>query len=145
MSDSDELFDKADALLGRYRGEQRDPGGEPDYPVLTEIVDPAPGERPAQPPDSRLNEEPSASAGLTDEQLRDLELRILEQLEMALQPLVEATFAQAFSEQFEQQLRWMLHQLTEQAKADVEGQLRERLSEAVRLSFESLNARGEPD
>ena len=151
MSDSRELFDKADALLGRYRGE-RDPGAEPDYPVLTEIVEPAqqPSAQPAatEPADAALSVEPAAAAGstrLADEQLRAIELRVLEQLEPALQPLVEAAFRQALSEQFEQQLRWMLQEFTEQAKADVEAQLRERLSEAVRLSIEGIRASGKPD
>jgi hypothetical protein len=150
MSDSRELFEKAEALLGRYRGEPEperaapgDPASEADYPVLTEIIEP--GQGPAfatsEPADAALCEEPPAAASaLTGEQLREIELRVLERIEMALQPLVEAAFRQALSEQFEEQLRWMLHEFSEQAKADVEAQLRERLSEAVHLSMESLRA-----
>jgi hypothetical protein len=147
MSEPRELFDKADALLGRYRGEAK-PGLEPDYPVLTEVVEPLQGSGP--PPaeaEAAFPREPAAPlrAQLTEGQLDAIEAQVVGQLQAWLPELVDAVFREAYAAQIEERLRRALHELAEQARADVERQLRERLSKALHRSIESLRERGETD
>jgi cytochrome P450 len=146
MSDSPDLFGKADALLGRYRGEAR---ADPDYPVLTEVVEsPAPSGSvsPEQgPATSPPLDEPAVAETrrLTDVQLAELQSRMFERLAPSIGALVDAAFAEAWQEKMEEQLRRALQELTIQVKAELEAQLREQLADAIRNGVASLREPGE--
>lgn len=147
MSDRHGLFEKADALLGRYRGETRT---DPDYPVLTEVVEPVTPHEPA-PPEQHSPALPPQDdhsfaevGGLTEQQLAELESRMFEQLEPSIGALVDAAFAEAFQERLEERLRQSLHELMSQVKTEVETQLREQLADAIRSGVASLREPREP-
>jgi hypothetical protein len=85
MSDPEDIVDKADAFLGRYR-----PGAE--VPLLTDVVDPAGATRPQGAPPKPAHEP------LSDEQLRALEREITQRVLEAIQPALSA-----LSEQYKTQ------------------------------------------
>lgn len=123
MSDSSDLFDKADALLGRYRGEAR-AAAETDFPVLTEVIEtlPAPVVTEAA---------PSLPQGArSDGDLDLLQAQLLEQLQQGLESLIVPAF-EAERSRLEDQLSAAVRESIAQARTDIEARLRERLEQAV--------------
>jgi hypothetical protein len=124
MSDSRDLFEKADALLGRYRGENRP---DADFPVLTEVVEvlPAPGEGTRD------------RARMGEQQVEQLRARLLEKLQPDIEALVSSAL-EAARPAVEEQLRVAASALLAQAESDVRARVREIVDQAVRETLERL-------
>jgi hypothetical protein len=121
MSDPEDIVDKADAFLGRYR-----PAAAGDVPVLTDVVDgpgasPAAGERPIPAP---------APARLSEAQLRDLERQVTQRVIEAIQPALSALLEQARGA------------LTEQYRAQAETIVREAVAKALEQEIRRLRPPG---
>ncbi len=88
MTEGNELLNKADALLAKYRSTP-----VPDFPVLTDVVD-LPAETSADPTESitNLTEPPDVNGRDKDAELeleiRNLEARLRSQLLLAIEPYV---------------------------------------------------------
>ena len=130
---SDDLFQKADALLGRYRGDARP---EPDFPVLTEVVEtlPAPAAQ-TSPGAPATPMEPPLYPGEAD--LEAMRARLLERLQPDIEALVSAA-VEAGRVQLEDQMRLAVHQSLADAEAEIQERLRERLEAALREAFGTL-------
>lgn len=126
MSESGDLLDKADALLGRYRGGVK-PAVETDFPVLTEIV----GESGRDVGISGMEEviaPPTQRPGSVDDISED---RILREVMLALAPRIESVLGDSMKERLEEHVRSMLQTLSDQLRLDIETLVRIAVSRAI--------------
>ena len=128
VSDSRDLIDKTDALLGRYRGNIKS-NPESDFPVLTDIYSPRP-----------LATENSASGvtGTSDIQaanyLDSREVRedlLVDEVLRLLAPHIDAALGDPLRERLDEHLRRALSALTGQVRIDIETLVRVAVSQAV--------------
>lgn len=131
MSDSSDLLKKADALLGRYRGGHKDVG-EPDFPVLTDVVE-EPGADPGKlfPPLPSLDPISAPFAAITEAELREVERRIIEQIHRSIDPYIENFLKELLRERLDEYLGRALLMLTEQIRAEFGATVREAVVQAV--------------
>jgi hypothetical protein len=127
MNESDDLLEKADAFLKRYR-----PSGTPareDVPVLTEVIadtdakpaPPSPGApTPGNPAKAELNE---------------LEQRLRQNILTALSAQIASSLEEALRLRLEEHLQRKLADLSTQIKADLEVQVRDAVKRAVDLEI----------
>ena len=123
MSESDDLLDKADAFLKRYR-----PSGTPareDVPVLTEVI--ADTDAKAAPPSS---DGPTAGNPAKAE-LNDLEQRLRQSILNALSAQIASSLEEALRLRLEDHLQRKLADLSTQIKADLELRVRDAVKRAV--------------
>ena len=123
MSESDDLLDKADAFLKRYR-----PSGTPareDVPVLTEVIVDTDA-IPAPPP----SDGPTAGSPAKAE-LNDLEQRLRQSILNALSAQIASSLEEALRLRLEDHFQRKLADLSAQIKADLEKQIRDTVKRAV--------------
>jgi hypothetical protein len=125
---TDDLFHKADALVGRYRGETKP---EPDFPTLTEVVETLPT------PPAAVAPPEGPPAPVDEAALEAVRVRLLERLQPEVERLLSAAI-EGGRTQLEDQLRVALHQLLSEAETDIQQQLRDRLDAAVTEAVEIL-------
>jgi exonuclease VII large subunit len=129
MSEDDprDLFEKADALLGRYRGEGRI---EPDFPTLTEVVEVPAAAAPAEAAPSL-----PPAATRQDEAIENLQAEITRSVHAQLDQAVAAAM-----ETVSERLRAELEALLGSAEADARTALAEKIDQAVRIAIERYRA-----
>jgi hypothetical protein len=130
VSDSGDLVKKTDTLLARYRGRGKAP--EPDFPVLTEVVDSG-GPEPEPPP--------SGDVPPPEMQDADKEAHAAEQLRLYLQAELTAKLKQALHEGTEERMRAAL----EQIKVDLDARLEAAVADAVARAVEDLLKASRPE
>ncbi len=123
MSESDDLLEKADAFLKRYR-----PSGTPardDVPVLTEVI----AEAAAKPaPSSTV---PPAPGGATQAELNELEQRLKQSILDAIGPYIGSSLEEPLRVQLEAHLQRTFAALSAQVKTEIETLIREAAKQAV--------------
>jgi hypothetical protein len=127
MSESDDLLEKADAFLKRYR-----PSGTPareDVPVLTEVVAETDA-KPAPP----LSGAP-APGNPAKAELNELEQRLRQSILNALSAQIASSLEEALRLRLEEHLQRKLADLSTQIKADLEAQIRDAVKRAVDLEI----------
>ena len=127
MSDSRDLIDKTDALLGRYRGNTKS-NPEDDFPVLTDIFDQR--RLPVSPPGGSDGENGIAAANHLDSRELDETLLVDEVLRL-LAPHIEEALGDPLQERLDESLRRALAALTGQVRIDIEKLVRVAVSQAV--------------
>ena len=144
MAEGDELLDKADALLAKYREGA-------DFPILTDVVD-LPAEAgdaaplPANPlpPPSAL---PGKSASL-DAELRALEEDLRRDILLSIQPYLEAHLAEPMELRIQMQLESALARIASEVisavRMDVSDLVRKAIAEAVERELSALRSRLSP-
>jgi hypothetical protein len=126
MSESDDLLDKADAFLKRYR-----PSGtlaREDIPVLTEVIADT---------DAKLTPGSPAKA-----ELNELEQRLRQSILNALSTQIASSLEEPLRVRLEEHLQRKLTDLSTQIKAELEMQIRDTVKRAVDL--EIARRRGPP-
>jgi len=137
VSDSRELLEKADALLGRYR---QNGGGDSDIPVLTEIVEysvlrhEARTERPAAQVEADVGRPGALHPSPDDLERLEMEIsrRVLASLRAELASALEEPLRVTLEDHFHRALTALASQLT----LDIETLLREAVVRAVRIELE---------
>jgi hypothetical protein len=127
MSESDDLLEKADAFLKRYR-----PSGAPareDVPVLTEVIADADA-KPAPPSSGAPTPGNPAWA-----ELNELEQRLRQSIFNALSAQIASSLEEALRVRLEEHLQRKLADLSTQIKADLEVQVRDAVKRAVDLEI----------
>jgi hypothetical protein len=127
MSESDDLLDKADAFLKRYR-----PSGTPareDVPVLTEVIADTDA-RPASPSPGASTPGNPAKA-----ELNELEQRLRQSILTALSAQIASSLEEALRVRLEEHLQRKLADLSTQIKAELEMQIRDAVKRAVDLEI----------
>lgn len=137
MSDSRELLEKADALLGRYR---QGAAGDPDIPVLTEVVEFPVLQREVQPeaqavPVESARGRPSAARAAPGD-LDRLEIEIRTRVLGALRAEIASVLEEPLRVRLEDHFRRALTTLTGQLKLDIEALLDEAVDRAVKAELE---------
>lgn len=126
MSDSNDLLDKTDALLGRYRGGASH-AVDGDFPVLTEIVS-AQGIDPDDHATTDFTESPTPevlpAASVPDDHL-------LQEVMRVLAPRIDEILGEPLKERLEDHLRSALQPLAGQVRIDIEAMVRIAVSRAV--------------
>lgn len=127
MSESDDLLEKADAFLKRYRSSAT-PGRE-DVPVLTEVV-----------ADTNARTPPASSSATTagnstKAELDELEQRLRQSILNALSAQIASSLEEALRVRLEEHLQRKLADLSTQIKADLEVQIRDAVKRAVDLEI----------
>ena len=127
MSDSRDLIDKTDALLGRYRGNTKS-NPEGDFPVLTDIVDQR--QLPISPPEGSTGKNGISTANHIDS--RELhEAWLVDEVLRLLAPHIEEALGDPLRERLDECLRTALAALTGQVRIDIEKLVRVAVSQAV--------------
>ena len=136
MSDSRDLIDKTDALLGRYRGAQKSIA-ETDFPVLTEVFEvavpaaaPAPASTPAPAPTAPMTAVARPPLQ-TAEPPQFREDQLVEEVLRRLAPHIDEALGTPLKERLDEHLRRALTALTGQVRIDIETLVRVAVSEAV--------------
>ena len=127
MSESDDLLEKADAFLKRYR-----PSGtsaRDDVPVLTEIIAEA-ATKPAP-----LSSGPSAPGGATQAELKELEQKLKQSILDTIGPYIASSLEEPLRIRLEAHLQRTFADLSAQVKADLEALIREAAKRAVELEI----------
>jgi len=127
MSESDDLLEKADAFLKRYR-----PSGtsvRDDVPVLTEIIT----EADAKPAPSTSG--PPAPGGTTKTELNELEQKLKQSILDAIGPYIANTLEETLRVRLEAHLQHKITDLSAQVKADLETLIRDATKRAVELEI----------
>lgn len=127
MSESDDLLEKADAFLKRYR-----PSGTPareDVPVLTEVIADTDA-TPAMPSSGAPTPGNPAKA-----ELNELEQRLRQSILNALSAQIASSLEEALRLRLEEHLQRKLADLSTQIKADLEVQVRDAVKRAVDLEI----------
>ena len=127
MSESDDLLEKADAFLKRYR-----PSGTPareDVPVLTEVIGDT-DTKPAPPSSGAPALGSSAKA-----ELNELEQRLRQSILNALNAQIASSLEEALRVRLEDHLQRKLADLSTQIRAEVETQIRDAVKRAVDLEI----------
>ena len=127
MSDSRDLIDKTDALLGRYRGNTKS-NPESDFPVLTDIFDQR--QLPISPPEGSTSKSGISTANHIDS--RELhEAWLVDEVLRLLAPHIEEALGDPLRERLDEYLRTALAALTGQVRIDIEKLVRVAVSQAV--------------
>jgi hypothetical protein len=127
MSESDDLLEKADAFLKRYRA-SGGPGRE-EVPVLTEVV--ADTDAKAGPPSSGG----PTSGNPAKAESNELEQRLRQSILNALSAQIASSLEEALRIRLEDHLQRKLADLSTQIKADLEVQVRDAVKRAVDLEI----------
>ena len=135
MSDSRDLIDKTDALLGRYRGNSKS-NPESDFPVLTDIY--SQGQIPGSPPQGSASSVPGTggipTANLSDS--RELrEAMLVDEVLRLLAPHIDEALGDPLRERLDEHLRRALAALTGQVRIDIEALVKAAVSQAVDRAF----------
>jgi len=135
VSDSRDLIDKTDALLGRYRGNSKS-NPESDFPVLTDIY--KQGQLPGSPPQGSASGVPGKgcipTANLSDS--RELrEAMLVDEILRLLAPHIDEALGDPLRERLDEHLRRALAALTGQVRIDIEALVRVAVSQAVNRAF----------
>jgi len=136
VSDSRELLEKADALLGRYR---QGAAGDPDIPVLTEVVEfpvlqrEVPPEASAVPVESDLGSPSAARPAPGDLDLLEIEIRT--RVLGALRAEIASVLEEPLRVRLEDHFRLALTTLTGQLKLDIEALLVKAVDRAVKTEL----------
>ncbi len=126
MSESDDLLEKADAFLKRYR-----PSGTPareDVPVLTEVI-------PDTDKTAPLSSGAPAPGNPAKAELNELEQRLRQSILDALGPQFASSLEEPLRVRIEEHLQSKLAELSTQIKADLEKQIRDAVKRAVDLEI----------
>jgi hypothetical protein len=127
VSDSRDLIDKTDALLGRYRGNTR-AIPESDFPLLTDVYDQS--QLPISPPEGFAEKGGiPASTGIDPRELREAVL--VDEILRLLAPHIEEALGDPLRDRLDECLRRALAALTEQVRIDIETLVRDAVSQAV--------------
>jgi hypothetical protein len=126
VNDSDDLLDKTDALLGRYRGGSNH-APDADFPVLTEIVA-APGIEATGFPVMEVMPPQAPKIPAAGNWQDD---HLLQEVMRALEPRIEEILGDPLKERLEDHLRPLLDTLTSQIRIDIETLVRIAVSRAV--------------
>jgi hypothetical protein len=137
MSESEDLFDKADALLGRYRGE---PGkaSEADFPILTEIV-----ESPtiaAEAPAGKTMDALPHRAGISEEAAHEISRHLVETLRQSIDEALEASFGTAAMQHLQQEIGRVVQQVLTDAGARAASRIQEDIEVAVGQALTEMKA-----
>jgi hypothetical protein len=127
MSESDDLLEKADAFLKRYR-----PSGTPareDVPVLTEVI----ADTDARP--ASLSSGASTPGNPAKAELNELEQRLRQSILAALSAQIASSLEEALRVRLEEHLQRKLADLSTQIKAELEMQIRDAAKRAVDLEI----------
>jgi hypothetical protein len=127
MSESDDLLEKADAFLKRYR-----PSATPDrdgVPVLTEVIaDSGPKPAPSSSGPPAPSPEPRA-------ELSELEKRLTQSILDGIGPHVSALIEEPLRVRLEAHFQRKLADLGAQVKADLEAQIRDTVKRAIEIEI----------
>ena len=126
MSESDDLLEKADAFLKRYR-----PSAAPDrddVPVLTEVIvnadaEPAPSSTPPTPD------------GVAKADLNELEQKLKQSILDAIGPHIVSSIEESLRVRLEAHLQHKLADLSAQVKTDLETLIRDTVKRAIELEI----------
>jgi len=127
MSESDDLLEKADAFLKRYR-----PSGtsaRDDVPVLTEVI----AEADAKPAPSTSS--PPAPGGATKAELNELEQKLKQSILDAIGPYIANSLEEMLRVRLEAHLQQKITDLSARVKADLEALIRDATKRAVELEI----------
>jgi len=127
MSESDDLLEKADAFLKRYR-----PSGtsaRDDVPVLTEVIAEA-AAKPAPP-----SAGPPDPGGATKTELNELEQKLKQSILDAIGPYIANSLEEPIRVRLEAYLQRAFADLSAQVKADIEALIRDAAKRAVELEI----------
>ena len=127
MSESDDLLEKADAFLKRYR-----PSGtsaRDDVPVLTEVIAEA-AAKPAPP-----SSDPSDPGGATKAELNELERKLKQSILDAIGPYIANSLEETLRVRLEAHLQHKIADLSAQVKTDLEALIRDATKRAVELEI----------
>ena len=137
MSDSRELLDKANALLGRYR---QNAAGDPDIPVLTEVVEFPVSRRDVRTdsPAVPVEKEPGRPSVLhpSGGDLERLELEISRRVLASLREEIASVLDEPLRARLDDHIRRALAAITGQLTLDIETLLHEAVDRAVRAELE---------
>lgn len=125
MSKSDDLLEKADAFLRRYR-----PSGttaRDDVPVLTEVI----AEADAKPAPSPSG----APASVGTAELNELEQKLRQSILDAVGPYIANSLEEPLRVRLEAHLQHKIADLSAQVKADIEVLIRDAVKRAVELEI----------
>ncbi len=138
MSDSDRLFQKADALLGRYRGDIR-PTPQPDYPILTEVVEKL-ADSPSEPAKRALQ------TAYSETDLQTLEASVMERVIRTLPALLaEISTQPQQAARIRELLDHALRDLAEASRSTLQARVAALVSEAVQAAITELRESKEAD
>ena len=127
MSESDDLLEKADAFLKRYR-----PSGtsaREDVPVLTEVIAEA-AAKPALPSSG-----PPDPGGATKAELNELEQKLKQSILEAIGPYITNSLEETLRVRLEAHLQHKIADLSARVKADLEAMIRDATKRAVELEI----------
>ena len=127
MSKSDDLLEKADAFLKRYRPSSTSPRDE--VPVLTEVI----AEADAKSAPSASS--PPAAGGATKAELNELEQKLKQSVLDAIGPYIANSLEEALRVRLEAHLQHKITDLSAQVKADLEALIRDATKRAVELEI----------
>ncbi len=128
MSERDEVLKKADALLGRYgRGARK---AEDEFPVLTEVVD--------EPPTADAAARPVGSPDKVHEGRRQLEERILREVERAVSEQLGDVLGEPLRERLQASLQRALDAAAEQIRNDMESMVHAAVEQAIKRLRDEL-------
>jgi hypothetical protein len=127
MSESDDLLEKADAFLKRYRPSVT-PARE-DVPVLTEVI----ADTDAKPAPSSSGVPAPGDPAKAD--LNELEQRLRQSILTALSTQIAGSLEEPLRERLEEHLQRKLAELSTQIRADLEKQIRDAVKRAVDLEI----------
>jgi hypothetical protein len=133
MSDSSEVLKKADALLGRY-GRGTRAAAEPDFPVLTEIVEPGRAITSAEP------QVPGTAEPSPDDR-SELASRIAEELRTAIAVGLADTLGEPLRERLEAYLHAAVEAVSGQIQHDLEDMVQDAVAEAVERVLQGMQER----
>lgn len=138
VSDENDILQKADALLRR-----RASYSEPDFPVLTEVVE-SPQAAPPSAPGNSSENSADLSRGVTPNDILELERRILETmlptLEVQLEELIRSTLLPHFSETLERALDLAYKEVSGATANQAAEQLSEAVKAAIRAELSKLRS-----
>jgi len=138
VSDENDILQKADALLRR-----RASCSEPDFPVLTEVVE-SPQAVPPSAPGNSSEKSADLSRGVTPNDILELERRILETmlptLEVQLEELIRSTLLLHFSETLERALELACKEVSCATANQAAEQLSEAVKAAIRAELSKLRS-----
>jgi hypothetical protein len=143
VNDGDELLDKANALLSKYRE-------GPDFPVLTEVVELHP-RAPYVEPRSEISSSPSSVAPASDGngtlagELRALEENLERDILLRLQPCLQTFLGEPLElrirTQFEAAMTPLITEVASAIRADISDLARQAVAEALEKELSALRDR----
>lgn len=136
MNGDSELFDKADALLARYRA-----ASTPDFPVLTEIVDLE--LTPSVESGSRTGDPASPATSGFETALMQLEARLENEIMRTLEthplPMIDHLLATRLRHEIESSVIEIIEKIAPSIRQELIGAMREALIASVRTELQRLD------